>query len=114
MAVPMEPYYSAEVYDQRWALTLLEEVLARLQREYAAAGKARLFEELRVYLANEKGQETYSQRAGRLGISEGALKMAVSRLRRRYGELLRREIARTVGNPEEVEDELRALFRCFT
>ncbi len=98
-----------QIYDQRWAQALLDEVLHHLRREYAAAGKAALFDTLRVFLTGEKRPATYATLAIQLETTEGALKMAVSRLRQRYGELLRAEIARTVSGPGDVEEELRSL-----
>ena len=97
-------------FDRQWAMTLLEKVIRLLREEYAAAGKSGLFAELKVFLTGESGGANYAQLAARLGTSEAALKMSVSRLRRRYGELLRAEVARTVSDPEDVEHELRALF----
>jgi len=97
-------------FDKQWAMTLLEQVIARLQEEYQDAGKAALFDELKIFLTGDKGAGSYAELAGKLNTTEAALKMTVSRMRRRYGELLRAEIARTVSTPEEAEDELRALF----
>jgi len=97
-------------FDRQWAITLLEQVVARLQEEYQEAGKGTLFDELKVFLIGERGTQTYAKLAARLNTTEAAIKMTVSRLRRRYGELLRSEIARTVSTPEEIEDELRALL----
>jgi RNA polymerase sigma-70 factor (ECF subfamily) len=99
-----------KIYERRWAVTLLQEVLQRLQDEFAGAGKQSLFERLKDFLTGEKATTTYRQIADELGTTEGALKVAVHRLRQRYRELLRAEIAQTVTGPEEVEDELRQLF----
>jgi len=97
-------------FDRQWAMTLLEQVVATLQREFQAAGKAELFESLKIFLTGGKGVVAYAQLAQSLNMTEAALKMTISRMRKRYGELLRTEIARTVSTPEEVEEELRALF----
>jgi RNA polymerase sigma-70 factor (ECF subfamily) len=97
------------LFERRWALALLGQVLARLRDEHEAAGKGPLFEGLKGHLAGE-GEGTYAEAAARLGLSEGAVKVAVHRLRQRYRELLREEIAHTVAGPAEVEDEVRALF----
>lgn len=110
---------SAEVspeqsFDRQWALTLLEQVIANLREEYRAAGKIDLFDQLKVFLTGEKSAGSYAELASRLNTTEAALKMTVSRMRRRYGELLRAEIARTVSTPDEVEDELRALFSALS
>ena len=98
-----------ELYDQRWATTLLQTVLSRLRQEAAAAGWLKQFEQLEVFLTGEKRAGTYAELAAGLGTTEGALKMATQRLRRRYAELLREEIAHTVAGPDEVGDELRHL-----
>ena len=99
-----------KIYEQRWALTLLEQVLQRLRAEYAASDKENLFEQLKSTLSGERSSLPYAEIAARLKMSEGAVKVAVHRLRQRYREILRDEIAQTVASPEEVEDELRNLF----
>jgi RNA polymerase sigma-70 factor (ECF subfamily) len=104
----------AEVFEQQWATALLERVLSRLRAEFAAAGKEQPFEDLKIFLTGEKRRESYSELAPKLGTSEAALKMAVSRMRHRYAELLREEIANTVSRPDEVEEELRALFAALS
>jgi RNA polymerase sigma-70 factor (ECF subfamily) len=96
------------LFERRWALTLLEQVLARLRGEYETAGKGRLFERLKGHLTG--GGEAHAQAAAELRMSEGAVKVAVHRLRQRYRDLLRDEIAQTLTDPAEVEDEVRALF----
>jgi RNA polymerase sigma-70 factor (ECF subfamily) len=101
------------LFERRWALTLLDQVLARLRQEYAGSGKGPLFEQLKGFLAGEKGPEPYAQLAREFGMTEGAFKVAVHRVRRRYRELLRAEIAQTVDSPEEVDDELRHLFEAI-
>lgn len=99
-----------QCYEQQWATTLLEQVLWRLREEFQAAGKSELFAQIKIFLTGEKRTTSYAELAAKLGTTEAALKMAVSRMRQRYGELLRSEIAMTVSSPEEVEEELRALF----
>lgn len=98
------------LFDQRWALTVLERVLARLRAESAAGEKAALFDALKGFLSAEQPAGAYTETAARLGLKEGAVKVAVHRLRRRYGELLRAEIAQTVHDPADVEDEVRHLI----
>jgi len=98
------------LYEKRWALSLLDLVLRRLREEYGAAGKSRLFDRLKQFLSGEEALQSYGQVAAELEMTEGAVKVAVHRLRRRYRELLREEIAQTVATPEEFEDELRHLF----
>jgi RNA polymerase sigma-70 factor (ECF subfamily) len=100
----------AEVFDRQWALTLLDQAVGRLRAEFIAAGKGTLFDELKVFLTGETQAGGYVDLAARLETTEAALKMAVSRMRRRYGELLRAEIAQTVSGQAEVENELKALL----
>src|SRR5947209_1790492 len=99
-----------KAFERRWALTLLETVLGRLQAECADSEKGRLFECLREYLSSETPSRSQEAIATELGMSEGAVKQAVHRLRRRYRELLREEIAHTVATVGDVEDELRHLI----
>ena len=98
------------IFERRWALTLLEHVLGRLRAEYVRDGKENLFEQLKPTLTEASRTVAYSEIATRLGTTEGAVKVAVHRLRQRYRELLRAEIADTVANPGEVDDEIRNLF----
>jgi RNA polymerase sigma factor (sigma-70 family) len=107
---PADPSTPETVYERRWALALLEQALVRLRQEMANTGKEKLFECLKGALEGEGPQESYARIAGELGLSEQAVKVTAYRLRRRYQELLRAEIAQTVASPEEVEDELRDLF----
>ncbi len=109
LAEPADDLTPERLFDRRWALALLQEVMGRLRAEFEAKGKARMFERLRGFLVGEKGTG-YRRAADELRLSEGAVKVAVHRLRQRYRELLHEEIARTVGAPEEVEEEIRALF----
>jgi len=96
-------------YERRWAILLLEGVLSRLRGEYAAAGKAALFEHLAPCLEGRQGA-AYAEIARALGLSEGAVKVAVHRLRRRCRDLLRAEVAQTVGDPADLDEELRHLM----
>jgi RNA polymerase sigma-70 factor (ECF subfamily) len=96
---------------RQWAREVLKQTMAALQRECEAAGRSALFHETKNLLAGEKERGVYEGIGQRLGMGEGALRMAVHRLRQRYGELLRHEIAQTVGRPEEVEEELRCLLQ---
>lgn len=98
------------IFDRSWALTLLGRVLDALGREYDEAGKGTTFEALRGVLAGDPELPSYAAVAERLGTTEGAARVAAHRLRRRYGELLRQEIAATVTGPSEVDDEIRDLF----
>ena len=107
---PADKLTAEKIFDRRWALTLLDQALSRLRAEYAADGKAELFAELKVTLTETSRSESYVEIAARLGLSEGAVKVAVHRLRQRYREVIRAEIAETVAGGAEVEDEIRALF----
>jgi RNA polymerase sigma-70 factor (ECF subfamily) len=102
------------LFERRWAWALVEQVLARLKEEYAAANKDRLFASLEPALTREVAPGTLVQFAAELGMSEGAVKVALHRLRRRFGELLRSEIAHTVASPEEIDDEIRHLFAAIS
>jgi RNA polymerase sigma factor (sigma-70 family) len=99
------------LFDQRWAITMLEEVYRQLCREYQRDGKAALFEALRFSLMGERSTVPYAELAGRLNLSEGAVKVAVHRLRQRYRQVLRELVAGTVASPDEVEDEMRHLLQ---
>ena len=99
-----------QLYDRQWAVTLLDQILQRLESEFIREGKGELFAQLRGFVIGESPATTYAAVAARLGSTEGAVKMAAHRMRRRYRELLREEIARTVGGPGEVDDEIRKLF----
>jgi RNA polymerase sigma-70 factor (ECF subfamily) len=101
-----------KLFEKQWALALLEQVLSRLQQEMAADGKAAMFDELQSVITGGRS-DTYAAIAEKLQMTEGAVKVAAHRLRRRYRELLREEIAHTVAGPEEVEDEIRYLLSCL-
>lgn len=97
------------IYERRWALTVLEQVLTRLQEEYRNAGKASLFDRFKALLADEPDRLSQADIAEGLGMTENAVKQAFHRFRERYRVLLREEIAHTVAAPGDVEDELRCL-----
>jgi RNA polymerase sigma factor (sigma-70 family) len=103
-----------KAYDRQWAMELLDQVLAALKNEYAAMGKGHLFNELKEVLSRGREAGRYSELGQRLGMSEGAVKVAVHRLRHRYRELLQLEIARTVADASQIQDELRHLFQALT
>lgn len=103
-----------QAFDREWALALLSKVIERLQTECTADGKAKLFEQLKVFLAAGKGETAQSDMAHALGMEEGAVRVAVHRLRKRYRQLLRDEIANTLSDPAMVDEEMRALFGAFT
>lgn len=101
------------LFDRQWAMTLLERTMSRLHDEYVASGRAKLFELLRGCLAKDESALPYAEIATQLNLTEAAVKMAVQRLRARYREILRAEIADTVASPEEIEEEIRHLFSTF-
>jgi RNA polymerase sigma-70 factor (ECF subfamily) len=98
-----------KAYERRWAILLLEQAVSKLRAEYAASGKAALFERLAGFLSGEKGV-LYQQVAGDLNMSEGAIRVAVHRLRQRYRQVLRAEVAHTVAGPQHIDEELRHLM----
>jgi RNA polymerase sigma-70 factor (ECF subfamily) len=99
-----------QLYDEKWAITLLERVMDQLRGEYAAKQRLAHFETLKHYLAGSPAGADYAQAARAIGISETNAKVAVHRMRKRYRELLRSEIAQTVERPEDVDEEIRELF----
>jgi RNA polymerase sigma factor (sigma-70 family) len=99
-----------QIYERRWALTLLSQVVRRLAEEYRAAGNVVLFERLKALLTDEPNHPSQAQIAHELGMTENAVKQAYHRLRERYREALREEIYHTVIAPGDVEDELRHLI----
>ena len=106
---PADEATPEQLFERRWALTLLDQVFHRLQGEYRSSGKTELFDRLQVFLSGDQRLIPYAEVGTSLGMSEGAVKVAVHRLRKRYGELLREEIAQTVSSPQEVDEELRYL-----
>ena len=100
-----------KAFERRWAMTLLEQVYERLAQEYQQQDKGDWFEALRGSLAGGGSTAPYAELAARLGMTEGAVKVAVHRLRHRYRELLREIVAETVATPDEVQDELRYLLQ---
>jgi DNA-directed RNA polymerase specialized sigma24 family protein len=118
-ALAAEERYSAEpctevtpetLFEKRWATTVIKAALDALKAELEGQGKGRLLEEIEGHLWGGGATDSYGEIAGRVGMSEGALKVAVHRLRHRFGELLRGEVANTVCDPSDVADELRHLI----
>lgn len=107
---PVDSMTAEKIFERRWATTLLNQVVNQLRDEYARADKAELYEHLKHCLTVESRSAPYAELSARLKMSEGAVKVAVHRLRARYREVLREEIAQTVSSPGEVEGELRHLF----
>jgi RNA polymerase sigma-70 factor (ECF subfamily) len=100
-----------EIFERRWALTLLERVIERLEQELSEAGRAEEFGKLKGFLTGDAPKVPYRQVALELRTTEEAVKTAVHRLRQRFGTLLRQEIAETVSSPEEIDDEVRHLLK---
>jgi RNA polymerase sigma-70 factor (ECF subfamily) len=106
---PVDERSPDKLFERRWAMTLLDQVLARLAQEFSDADKRDLFNRLQPFLVEGTGEKTYAEIAHAGGMTEEALKKAVQRMRGRYHQLFREEIAQTVASPEEVEEELRHL-----
>jgi len=102
-----------KAFERQWALTVLDQVLAHLRVEFAAAGKDALFEALKPFLTGDGEADSQAEVGKLCGMREGSVKVTIHRLRRRYRELLREEIAQTVACPEEIDEEIRHLFAAF-
>jgi RNA polymerase sigma-70 factor (ECF subfamily) len=108
-ALPPESHF-----DRAWALAVMDRALSALQREFAAAGKAAHFDALKPWLAGESAGLSQAEAAAKLGLSEGAVKVAVHRLRKRFREAVRNELAHTVESPAEINEELRYLVEALS
>jgi RNA polymerase sigma-70 factor (ECF subfamily) len=106
---PQTGHTPETIFDRRWAISLLDRVVALLRSE-AAGTRALHFESFKAYLTGDEPRLSYAETAAVLGMSEGAVKVAVHRLRRRFRDLARAEVARTVSSPEQIDDELRHLW----
>jgi RNA polymerase sigma factor (sigma-70 family) len=104
---PADTLTADRIFERRWALTLLEQVLTRLESEYRSAGNMKLFDCLKEFLSDEPGRRSQADVAAELGMTENAVKQGFHRMRQRYRQLLHDEIAQTVAVPGDVEDELR-------
>ena len=107
---PADNLTPERLYERRWALALLDLVFQRLRQEFLTAGKLPLFDRLKQFLAIRPKEMPYREIAAELAMTEGAVKVAVHRMRRRYRDLLKEEIAQTVTGPESLADELRDLL----
>jgi len=110
---PVERLTPEDMFEQHWALTVLERALGQLVEDTPESKRNRL-EKLRPFLIGGGSETPYREIAEELGISESGVKVAVHRLRRRFGMVLRQEIEQTVANPDEVDDEIRYLLECLT
>ena len=108
---PVDRLTPDEIFERRWALTVLERALGQLRREQAAIGRGREFERLEGFLTGQETKASYRDVAAELSTSEAAVKTTVHRLRQRFGQLLRAEIAETVSDSAEVDDEVKHLLR---
>lgn len=107
---PASDLTAEQIYDRQWAVTLLGQIMERLENEFVQSGKAEQFAILKAFIIGEHSGTTYHDAALELSMTAGAAKMAASRMRHRYRELLREEIAQAVATPEDVDDEIRKLF----
>ena len=108
---PVDTTTPETLFDMNWAVTLLNTVFNQLQQEYQAKGQGDLFEALKFCITGQRSALPYTQLARQLDLSVANIKVTIHRLRQRYRELLRQQVAHTVATPEEVEEELRSLFR---
>jgi len=107
---PVEGMDPEKLFERRWAMTVLEQAQAKLAEEYSHAGKSVLYARLRAFEMGETGAPTFAQVAVELGLTESAVKSAAFRMRQRYRELVREEVANTVASPAEIDEELRHLI----
>jgi len=101
------------LFERRWALTLLDQAMQRLTAENAVSGKTDLFDAVKPLIGGDRADLSHSLLAARFGLTENAINLTLLRLRRRYGELIREEIAQTVASPGEVDEELRHLVEAI-
>ncbi len=111
---PVDLMDAEKLFERRWATALLDRVLERLEAEFSKAGRKPDFDQLRPFLLGEKGSVTYAEIAAASQMTEGAVKVAVHRLRQRYRELFREEVAHTVEEPSKLDEEMRHLFAVLT
>jgi RNA polymerase sigma-70 factor (ECF subfamily) len=107
---PADHLSPEKLFERAWALTVLERTMERLRNESATAGKQGIFDSLKIYLTTDKAAVPYRQVAQKLRMSEAAVRVAVHRLKRRYRDLLRSEIANTVTTENQIDQEIRDLF----
>lgn len=114
VAEPTDMLTPEQLYDRQWTVALLDRVMRRLEVEMRGSDKAEWFDRLKGFIAGGSDGATYAKTAESLGTTEAAAKMATHRMRRRYRDLLRHEIAETVEHVADVEDEIRSLFATFS
>lgn len=111
---PADPQTPERIFLRQWALTVLKQAMNALQKECEANGKVVLFRESKSLISGERDGAAYAEISKSLNLSEGAVRVAVHRLRQRYGELLRSEVAHTVTTEDEIDEELRYLFQVLS
>ena len=107
---PQDAATPERLYERRWAQTILDEVFRKLAMDYQGAEQAKRFETLKVFLVETEDAVSYAAAAARLGMTESAVKSAIHRLRQRYRDLFRAEVANTVATSSEVDEEIRYFF----
>lgn len=112
-AEPVERLDPEKIYERRWAMTILDEVMAQLQATYAARGRQNTFDALHPFLLDRRNDASYAQVGKSLNMTERAVKTEVYRMRQRWRDLLRDEIAKTLSAPDEMDEEMRHLFRAI-
>lgn len=113
-AEPSHAISPDKLFEKQWALTIVEAALGKLRAEFAAAEKPGLFDALKPALTGEKLDKGYAEVAAEFGLSENALRVAVHRMRKRFGEVLRAEVVETIRDPAEVDDEVRYLIQALS
>jgi RNA polymerase sigma-70 factor (ECF subfamily) len=109
----LEPHHDLTpeaIYEKQWALTLLGQSIARLETQFEKAGRKDQFDQMKRFLLADEERIPYSEIAGKIGLSEGALKVAIHRLRRQFRDALQEEISHTVSHSSEIQDEIRFLM----
>ncbi len=110
---PSHDLTAEKLFEKRWAMTVLEASLTALQRQYQQAGKSELFDALAPFLTAQSDSDTYADIAQRYDMTESAVRMAVSRVRRRYRDLIRVEVGRTLDDSDDVDQEIHNLFKAL-
>jgi RNA polymerase sigma-70 factor (ECF subfamily) len=110
---PSDPHDPATIFERKWASVLIQHVLRQLREKRIAAGKSEIFETLQPFITGDAGRGDYGVAATRLHLSEGATRVAATRLREEFRILLRAEVGRTVSSASEIDDEIRHLLRVF-
>lgn len=111
---PADVQDPVRIFERRWAVSLIEQTLERLEAEFKAAGKSSQFNEMKPFLVGESEEAVSTSLAPRLGLQPGAAHQALKRFRDRYRALFREEVAQTVDGPQELEEELQHIFRVLS